>query len=213
MRQHADSTAFSYLFDASMEMAEHIAESVQPPTALTAPMPSLVTHYGESFNGSILGCGTGYYSSDNPTIVAVSPAREGEMPCGTLLQICGYGGCITAQRQDACPGCSAILFDLSESAFLAVCGQPTGVCEATVSIVETCTSLSLAWEDRPVQPPPVWERERTALDDLSETALLSLPPDLRVAPPEPEDATASGDDLEVSAEAFAPPAADSGCGG
>jgi hypothetical protein len=203
MRRRAEHTAFSYVFDASMELAEHIAESVQPPTAITAPMPSLVTHYGEAFNGSILGCGTGHYSSDNPTIVAVGPGREGEMPCGTLLQICGYGGCITAQRQDACPGCSPIVFDLSESAFAAVCGQPSGVCEATVSIVETCTTLDLAWEDRPAPEPAVWERERTMLDDLSENALLLLPPDLRTAQPAPA-APSEGEDVEVSAEAFAP---------
>jgi hypothetical protein len=210
MRQHSESTAFRYVFDASMELAEHIAESVQPLTTVTAPMPSLVTHYGEAFNGSILGCGTGYYSSDNPTIVAVSPAREGEMPCGTWLEICGYGGCITAQRQDACPGCSASLFDLSESAFAAVCGQPTGVCEATVSIVETCTSVDLAWQDRPLQPPPVWVRERTALDDLSEAALLSLPLDLRIVHAEPP-AGIAGEDLTVSAEVFSPEPAPAKC--
>src|SRR5690606_37272122 len=107
---------------ASLELAEHIAESTKPLQALTEPMPSLVTHYGEAYNGSILGCGTGYYSSDNPTIVAVGPALYAQIPCGTLLQICGEGGCIVGQRQDACPGCSPVLFDLSESAFAAVCG-------------------------------------------------------------------------------------------
>jgi hypothetical protein len=175
-RQRAETTALSYVFDASRELAEHIAASIEPPTPITEPMASLVTHYGESFNGSILGCGTGYYSSDNPSIVAVGPARDGEMPCGTLLQICGSGGCITAQRQDACPGCSPILFDLSESAFAAVCGQPSGVCEATVSVMLACESLDLAWEDRPVPPAPPG-RQRTALDDIAEGALLVLYPE------------------------------------
>jgi hypothetical protein len=129
-------------------------------------MQSLVTHYGEQYNGRILGCGNDYYSSDNPTIVAVGPDWEGTMPCGTLLQICGSGGCIVAQRQDACPGCSQALFDLSESAFAAVCGVPRGVCNATVAIVRTCDAMNLGWEDRP-------QRERTILDDLAEAALLA----------------------------------------
>jgi hypothetical protein len=132
-------------------------------------MQSLVTHYGEQYNGKILGCGNDYYSSDNPTIVAVSPHWEGQMPCGTLLQICGEGGCIVAHRQDSCPGCSPVLFDLSESAFAAVCGVPVGVCSATVAILRACDGLDLAWEDRP-------ERERTVLHDLAEAPLLTAPP-------------------------------------
>ncbi len=150
-------------------------------------MPSLVTHYGESYNGQILGCGNGYYSSDNPTIVAVSPARYGEMPCGTQLQICGAGGCIIAVRQDACPGCSASLFDLSESAFMSVCGVDSGVCDATVSIVVTCDSMDLGWEDRP-QP------THTTLDDISDDVLIAhgiAPRAQSSAPDEPEAATAS----------------------
>jgi hypothetical protein len=137
-------------------------------------MPSIVTHYGEAYNGSVLGCGTGLYESDNPTIVAVGPELYSEIPCGTLLQICGDGGCIVAQRQDACPGCAPILFDLSEAAFAAVCGAPSGVCAATVSVLQTCGTLDLAWEDRP-EPPEAPERRRTPLDDLAEAALLALP--------------------------------------
>ena len=168
-----------YVFDASLELAEHIAESVRPPVPATDPMPSLVTHYGEAFNGNVLGCGTGYYSSDNPTIVAVSPALYAQIPCGTLLQICGDGGCIVAQRQDACPGCSPVLFDLSEAAFAAVCGVPSGVCAANVSILQTCSSIDLAWEDRP-EPPEEPERIPSALDDLAEAPFLA-------EAPEPED--------------------------
>src|SRR5690606_9708657 len=67
-------------------------------------------------------------------------------------QICGEGGCIVGQRQDACPGCSPVLFDLSESAFAAVCGIPSGVCAATVSVVQACRTVDLAWDDRPAPP-------------------------------------------------------------
>lgn len=80
------------------------------------------THYGESYNGGTLGCGTGYYSSNNPDIVAVSPYRYQEWPCGTVFEICGEGGCIFATRHDACPGCGANHLDLSESGSQAVCG-------------------------------------------------------------------------------------------
>ena len=184
-RQHAETTALNYIFDASLDLAEHMAASALPPTPVTEPMPSLVTHYGEAYNGNVLGCGTGLYSSDNPTIVAVGPERDGEIPCGTLLHICGGGGCIVAQRQDACPGCAPILFDLSESAFSAVCGVPTGVCEATVSVLEACGSLDLAWKDRP-EPPQPPARQRTVLDDLAEGALLALHPERFDIPSVPE---------------------------
>jgi hypothetical protein len=147
-RHHAESAALRYVVDSSFDLAEHIAHAVRPPEAVEAPRQALVTHYGESYNGQVLGCGTGYYDSNNPTIVAVGPALYGQMPCGTLLQICGAGGCIIAKRQDACPGCVASLFDLSESAFAGVCGQPSGVCSATVVIVKTCDALDLGWEDR-----------------------------------------------------------------
>lgn len=168
-RYHSETATLHYMVDAGVQLLEHVTSAVRPPQAVTPPMHSLVTHYGEQYNGQILGCGNGYYASDNPTIVAVGPEWEGQMPCGTLLQICGAGGCIVAQRQDSCPGCSPILFDLSESAFATVCGVPSGVCNATVSIVQPCDGMDLGWEDRP-------QRERTSLDDLAEAALLASPP-------------------------------------
>jgi len=80
------------------------------------------THYGESYNGQPLGCaGAGLYSSDNPNIAAVSPARYQEWPCGTKLRLCGPGGCAVVTRVDSCPGCYANLIDLSESANRLVC--------------------------------------------------------------------------------------------
>ncbi len=120
-----------------------------------------------------MGCG-GVYSSDNPTIVAVSPARYAELPCGTQLQICGAGGCITGVRQDACPGCSANMFDLSESGFAAVCGFASGVCSATVSTVQTCESMDLSWADR---PHPSWrgasEFAQRLAGQVSQTSLAT----------------------------------------
>jgi len=142
--RHENRTLTSVLAG-TLDLIEHVSSAVRPPTPVTPPMKALVTHYGESYNGQVLGCGYGLYSSDNPTIVAVSPERYGEMPCGTMLQICGDGGCIIATRQDACPGCSGSLFDLSESAFAGVCGVPTGVCSATINVVEVCDTLDLAW--------------------------------------------------------------------
>jgi hypothetical protein len=112
-----------------------VAPEPAPPFYVPAgPTISLqVTHYGESFNGYGLGCGTGYYSSDNPTIIAVGPAREGEWPCGTPLQVCGPAGCIEAFRQDGCPGCTAYVIDLSEAGIAGVCGVDASVCSATVT--------------------------------------------------------------------------------
>lgn len=93
------------------------------------------THYGESYNGSPLGCGTGDYRSDNPRIVAVSPARYAEWPCGTQFEICGDAGCISAERHDACPGCGADHLDLSESGIAAICGE-VGTCAIRFRVVK-----------------------------------------------------------------------------
>lgn len=96
------------------------------------PIHGFATHYGESYNGQPLGCGTGDYRSDNPEIAAVSPARYAEWPCGTRLRVCGPAGCAVVTRHDACPGCGPNVIDLSESANRLVCGVPEHTCEVTI---------------------------------------------------------------------------------
>lgn len=83
----------------------------------------IATHYGESYNGSPLGCsGHGYYSSYNDSIAAVGPANYAQYPCGTPIQVCGPNACHTVVRRDSCPGCAANMVDLSEAAIEIVCG-------------------------------------------------------------------------------------------
>jgi hypothetical protein len=102
-------------------------------------MTAWITHYGERFNDRTLGCfGYGSYSSEDPSIVAVNPVLYGELPCGTLLELCGPGGCLIAARKDSCPGCRPDGFDLSEAAFAGVCGDADGVCTASVRVLEVC---------------------------------------------------------------------------
>lgn len=86
------------------------------------------THYGEAYNGATLGCGTGTYSSSNVSIVAVSPSRYADWPCGTVFEVCGASGCIHGTRHDACPGCTSNHLDLSEAGITAVCGG-LGTCQ------------------------------------------------------------------------------------
>lgn len=90
------------------------------------------THYGESYNGYLLGCsGYGTYSSSNSSIVAVGGTYSTAWPCGTILEIEGPAGSLTAIRQDTCPGCGAGLIDLSEAGIIQVCGS-LGSCTVRV---------------------------------------------------------------------------------
>lgn len=92
------------------------------------------TSYGPAYNGQSMGCG-GVYSSNDVSIMAVSPARYREWPCGTRVQVCGPAGCIVVTRQDACPGCYANLVDLSEAGNASVCGSPPHTCRVTLQLV------------------------------------------------------------------------------
>jgi hypothetical protein len=105
------------------------------PVASGAVIQGQATAYGPAYNGQKMGCG-GVYSSDNPTILAVSPARYAQWPCGTQLQVCGPAGCLIVTRQDACPGCYANLVDLSEAGNAAVCGSPPHTCRVTLQVVQ-----------------------------------------------------------------------------
>ena len=102
--------------------------------ALGALISGHATSYGASYNGQAMGCG-GVYSSNDITIMAVSPERYREWPCGTRVQVCGPAGCIVVTRQDACPGCYANLVDLSEAGNAAVCGSPPHTCRVTLQVV------------------------------------------------------------------------------
>lgn len=99
---------------------------VPEPTPL--PVPFVATRYGESYNGQNMGCnGAGVYDSDDPTILAVSPARYSEWPCGTILRVCFQDRCQEVVRTDSCPGCGPNHLDMSESGLWYLCRSQCGV--------------------------------------------------------------------------------------
>ena len=131
------------------------------PVQWPAGIPGTATHYGESYNGQPLGCaGAGVYDSDDPTIVAVGPARYMDWQCGQRLVVCarheawrnrvvsGDEGlrsspdllpevrCILAVRVDSCPGCGANHIDLSERGIAIVCGAGAGRCDVLIYALE-----------------------------------------------------------------------------
>lgn len=122
-------------------VAKGVRHSVDGLTALGGVDEIYVTHYGASFNGQALGCDANPYSSDDGSIVAVGPERDAEWPCGTILHVCGPGGCIVAERVDGCPGCGAYHVDLSEEGLLLVCGPGSGVCKASLEAFRPACSL------------------------------------------------------------------------
>ena len=114
-------------------------QSLKQPSTPSEPVSAWITHYADRFNQRTVGCHDyGLYSSDDPTIVAVNPTLYEEIPCGSLLELCGPGGCLLAARKDSCPGCRPDGFDLSEAGFQEVCGDADGVCTASVRVLTTC---------------------------------------------------------------------------
>lgn len=93
------------------------------------------THYGVSYQGQNMGCaGAGRYDTNNPYILAVSPALYASVPCGTLIHIQGPAGALVTPRTDSCPGCTRNLLDLSEAGSTIVCGRPS-TCNVTFQIL------------------------------------------------------------------------------
>jgi hypothetical protein len=72
---------------------------------------------------------------NDPTIIAVGTARDGEWGCGAFLSVCGAAGCITGTRQDSCPGCGRYHIDLSEAGMGRVCGADADVCDVTIQLM------------------------------------------------------------------------------
>ena len=120
------------MFESAALLADRVERSVDGLEPIGAVEDAWVTHYGESFNGQAMGCTAKPYSSEDASIVAVGGVRASEWPCGTVLRICGPGGCIIAEREDGCPGCGDYHVDLSEEGLLLVCGPGSGVCQASV---------------------------------------------------------------------------------
>lgn len=89
------------------------------------------THYGWSYHGQRMANGQPYSSYD-PSIVAVGPARYAQWPLGTVLEISGPAGVIETVVQDRCPGCSATMVDLSEAGSSAVCGGSPMTCSVSI---------------------------------------------------------------------------------
>jgi hypothetical protein len=134
-------TVANQLLDTVQSLTEGVQHSVSGLEPISAVDQAWVTHYGERFNGRTLGCETGTYSSDDASIVAVSYERNKEWGCGTILKICGPGGCLVAERVDTCPGCGADHVDLSEQGLEVVCGPGAGVCQASVAAYEPACEI------------------------------------------------------------------------
>ena len=114
-----------------------VAGAAPPPLAAAThpPVRGSATHYGESYQGQTMGCG-GTYDTNNTAIVAISPDRYADWPCGTKMKISGPSGSVFVERTDACPGCSGNHIDLSEAGFIAVCGSlAAGTCGVDIALL------------------------------------------------------------------------------
>lgn len=154
------------LLESASQLAEGVRRSVDGLTPLGTIDGAYVTHYGKSFNGQSLGCDASPYSSDDASIVAVGPSRDSEWPCGTILRICGPGGCLVAEREDGCPGCGPYHVDLSEQGLYLVCGPGSGVCQASVEAFSPACRIAATRGGSAVEGSPL-----ELFATLAETAL------------------------------------------
>lgn len=100
--------------------------------AATEGEPGYATYYHPSLHGNRMGCPPyNRYNQWDDTVVAVNPNQSWRWPCGTVFEITGPNGSITATRQDSCPGCGPSHVDLSTAGRLVVCGQATS-CAVTI---------------------------------------------------------------------------------
>lgn len=104
----------------------------QTPAAFTGSFSGYATPYWDGLAGNVMGCGV-VYSPTDTTVLAVSPAYYGSIPCGTTLKVCGTVGCIDVVRSDSCPGCEGTHIDLSRAGFNLVCGPAANNCNVTVT--------------------------------------------------------------------------------
>ena len=137
----SSSVAQRLLYSAD-QLSRNVRGSLEGLTAAGSVADVAITHYGVSYAGNSLGCGGATYASDDASIVAVGPGRNADWPCGTLLLICGPGGCIVGERQDGCPGCDNFHIDLSEEGLLLVCGPGSGVCRGSVEALAPACELN-----------------------------------------------------------------------
>ncbi|HEX5368153.1 MAG TPA: RlpA-like double-psi beta-barrel domain-containing protein [Dehalococcoidia bacterium] len=137
----ATSSVMSRLLSVLSTLRERVP--LEEPADTSYTVSGWITHYSDTFNKRTLGCfGYGQYSSDDPSIIAVNPTLYKDLPCGSIMELCGPGGCVVAARKDSCPGCRPDGFDLSDAGFRQVCGDADGVCTASVKVVKVCEARS-----------------------------------------------------------------------
>jgi hypothetical protein len=158
------------ILDSAAQISRDVRRSTDGLTPVELVPDVAVTHYGPSFNGQKLGCSEARYASDNGGIIAVGPERSAEWPCGTVLRVCGPGGCMVGERQDGCPGCDAYHIDVSEEGLYLVCGPGSGVCRASIEVfAPSCGVLGASDVAGSVENGP--NAELRLLAELAEAAL------------------------------------------
>lgn len=99
------------------------------------------------------------------------------------MRICGPGGCLIAERQDACPGCGPYHVDLSEQGLDLVCGPGSGVCKASVEAFAAECQVAASRDESAVDSPLQLfaTLAQTALEDRT-ASLLTLSPEEHSSP-------------------------------